>query len=363
MRLACWFSHIIEANSITITEINNELVPQNEEWIFHRTLKSGKTQCLVCPRHCGLESGEIGWCGARMCQEGRVLPRTYGLVSSVAVDPIEKKPLYHFLPGTGILSIGATGCNMRCLHCQNYSISQSRAISHLRKMSPRELVKQALGRNVASIASTYNEPLIAFEYVRDIGTLAHEEGLKMVVVDNGYINKRLAEKLAPYLDAANIDVKGFDSEFYKEICAIPSWKPVLKTCEIFFKLGVHLEITNLIIPTKNDNMETIRAMCEWIVTKLGPNVPLHFSAFHPDFKLRDLPYTPLKTLEDAYSIAKEVGLNYVYLGNVRSQTGNNTYCHNCNSHLISRAGYNTTTHGITQGRCDKCNTEVPGVFV
>ena len=362
MRQVYCFFFRIEANIITLTETNNEIGPLDEEWIFHRTRKSGKTQCLVCPRHCSLESGEIGWCGARMCQEGQVLPRTYGLVSSVAVDPIEKKPLYHFLPGTGILSIGATGCNMGCLHCQNHSISQSRAISHLRKKSPQELVKQALERNLPSIASTYNEPLIAFEYVRDIGAIAREEGLKMVVVDNGYISKRLAEKLAPYLDAANIDVKGFDSEFYKEICATPSWKPVLKTCEIFFELGVHLEITNLIIPTKNDNKEAIRDMCEWIITKLDSNVPLHFSAFHPDYKLRNLPYTPLKTLEDAYKIAKEVGLNYVYLGNVRSQTGNHTYCHNCHNHLISRAGYHTTTHGITEGRCNKCNTEIPGVF-
>jgi pyruvate formate lyase activating enzyme len=342
--------------------MNNQIPDLDEEWVFHRALKSGKIQCLACARHCSLESSETGWCGARICQKGKILPRTYGLVSSVAVDPIEKKPLYHFLPGTGILSIGATGCNMGCLHCQNHNISQSRSIAHLRKMSPRELVNQALDRNLPSIASTYNEPLIAFEYVRDIGTIAHEEGLKMVVVDNGYISKPLAEKLAPCLDGANIDVKGFSDEFYQEICDVRAWKLVLKTCETFFRLGVHLEITNLVIPTKNDDLEMIRAMCEWIITKLSPDVPLHFSAFHPDYKLRNLPHTPMKTLENAYEIAKEVGLNYVYLGNVRSRTGNDTYCHHCHSHLISRTGYYTRIHGITQGRCSKCNTEIPGVF-
>ncbi|MFW9856608.1 MAG: AmmeMemoRadiSam system radical SAM enzyme [Candidatus Thorarchaeota archaeon] len=352
-----------EAEIITISELSNEPENLHEDWVFHRNLTSGKTQCLACARHCHLISGEIGWCGARMCQEGKVVPRTYGLVSSVAVDPIEKKPLYHFLPGTGILSIGATGCNMRCLHCQNHSISQSRAIAHLQRVSPRELVNQALERNLPSIASTYNEPMIAYEYVRDIGRIAHQEGLKMVVVDNGYISKRLAERLTPYLDGANIDVKGFSDEFYGEICDVRAWKLVLKTCEVFFQRGVHLEITNLIIPTKNDNMEMIREMCEWMVTKLSPNVPLHFSAFHPDYRLRNLPHTPMKTLEDALAVAKDVGLNYVYLGNVRGRKGNDTYCHNCHSHLISRAGYYTKLLGITEGRCTKCNTEIPGVFL
>jgi pyruvate formate lyase activating enzyme len=228
----------------------SKVLAQENEWEFDRPLKSGKLQCLACPRHCQLSDDEIGWCGARVNIKGKIIPRTYGLISSLAIDPIEKKPLYHFLPGTGILSIGSHGCNMGCLHCQNYSISENRDISSLRKMMPEELVRAALAKRLPSIASTYNEPMIAFEYVRDIAEIAHKHDLKMAVVDNGYITKRLAEKLGLLIDAANIDVKGFSSEFYKNLCSSPSWKPVLKTCEIFHKLGVHLEITNLVIPTK-----------------------------------------------------------------------------------------------------------------
>ncbi len=333
-----------------------------EDWIFHRTLKTGKIQCLACPRHCQLVDGEVGWCGARKCENGKVIPRTYGLISSLAIDPIEKKPLYHFLPGTGILSIGSHGCNMGCLHCQNYSISANRSISSLREMSPEDLVNLALVRHLPSIASTYNEPMIAFEYVRDIANIAHKHNIKMVVVDNGYITRTLAEKLGPLIDAANIDVKGFSDEFYKEVCSSPSWKPILKTCDIFFNLGVHLEITNLIIPTKNDDMAMIKEMCEWIMDSLSAEVPLHFSAFHPDYKLRNLPFTPLKTLEAAYDVAKDVGLKYVYLGNVRSQKGNNTYCHTCNSLLINRLGYSTTVHNIKNGQCSNCQSPIFGLF-
>ena len=342
-----------------MTETNSSI----NEWIFYRSLKSGKTQCLACPRHCQLVDEEIGWCGARINQKGKIVPRTYGLISSGPVpDPIEKKPLYHFLPGTQILSIGSHGCNMGCLHCQNYSISTSRSLSSLRNLMPEKLIKIALRENFPSIASTYNEPMIAFEYVRDIAILAHKHKLKMVVVDNGYITKHLAEKLGTLIDGANIDVKGFSSEFYKEICSSPSWKPVLKTCEIFHKRGVHLEITNLIIPTKNDSLDMIREMCEWIYNDLSPNVPLHFSRFHPDHKLQDLPRTSIKTLEAAYNVAKKTGLNYVYIGNVRSHMGNNTYCHHCDNLLIQRTGFNTSIKAILSGKCTRCHTPIPGIF-
>lgn len=227
---------------------------------------------------------------------------------------------------------------------------------------PDELVKAALANNVPSIASTYNEPMIAYEYVRDIARIAHDHNLKIGVVDNGYITRGLAEKLGTLIDAANIDVKGFSTEFYKEICSSPSWKPVLKTCKIFYDLGVHLEITNLIIPTKNDDLQMIKSMCEWILNDLSPNVPLHFSRFHPDYKLRNLPMTPLETLETAYNLAKDVGLNYVYLGNVRSHKGNNTYCHHCSNLLIKRIGYEISIQDMEKGKCSKCQVPIPGVF-
>jgi pyruvate formate lyase activating enzyme len=334
----------------------------DNEWKFYRKLKSGKIQCLACPRLCQLTDNEIGWCGARICEDEKILPRTYGLISSLAVDPIEKKPLYHFLPGTGILSIGSHGCNLGCLHCQNWTISANRSISSLKEMTPNELVKIALEKNVSSIASTYNEPMIAYEYVRDIAILAHKHKLKMVVVDNGYITKKLAETLGPLIDAANIDVKGFSKEFYKEICSSPSWKPVLKTCEIFYRLGVHLEITNLVIPTKNDSMDMIREMCEWIFNELGPDVPLHFSRFHPDYKLRNLPATPVETLEAAYNVAKDVGLNYVYIGNVWNHKANNTYCHNCNNLIIQRSGFYPSVKSLKDNRCTNCQAFIPGIF-
>ncbi|MFX0171013.1 MAG: AmmeMemoRadiSam system radical SAM enzyme [Candidatus Hodarchaeota archaeon] len=341
---------------------SSDEIKHEEDWIFYRTLQSGKIQCLACPRHCQLSDDEVGWCGARICKDSKVVPRTYGLISSLAIDPIEKKPLYHFLPGTGILSIGSHGCNMGCLHCQNYSISANRSISSLKKMMPDELVKAAIANNIPSIASTYNEPMIAYEYVRDIARIAHDHNLKMVVVDNGYITRSLAEKLGTLIDAANIDVKGFSTEFYKEICNSPSWKPVLKTCEIFYNLGVHIEITNLIIPTKNDDHQMIKEMSEWILNNLSPDVPLHFSRFHPDYKLRNLPMTPLETLETAYNLAKDMGLRYVYLGNVRSHKGNNTFCYQCSNLIIQRSGYYTSIQNIENGRCSKCQTPISGVF-
>ncbi|MFX0084804.1 MAG: AmmeMemoRadiSam system radical SAM enzyme [Candidatus Hodarchaeota archaeon] len=340
----------------------SKTIEKDTEWDFFRTLKSKKLQCLACPRFCQLSDNEIGWCGARENQDGRIIPRTYGLISSLAIDPIEKKPLYHFLPGTGILSIGSHGCNLGCIHCQNHSISMDRSISSLRRMTPEELVEAARSKGLLSIASTYNEPLIAFEYVRDIANLAHQNNIKMVVVDNGYITEKLARMIGSLLDGANIDIKGFSKEFYREICDARGWKSILRTCEIFYQKGVHLEITNLIIPTKNDSMDMIKDLCIWIHDNLDANIPLHFSRFHPDHKLLHLPPTPLKTLESAYDIAKNVGLNHVYIGNIRSQKGNDTYCQKCNSLLIQRNGYYTKTKNIQNGKCKTCQTPIYGVF-
>lgn len=338
---------------------------EDSEWGFFRPLKSGKLQCLACPRFCQLSDSMVGWCGARENQRGKIVPRTYGLISSKATDPIEKKPLYHFLPGTGILSIGSHGCNLGCLHCQNHSISTRRSetnLSGLMKKLPIELVKEARSKGLPSIASTYNEPLIAFEYVRDIATLAHEYDIKMVVVDNGYITEKLAKKISNFIDGANIDIKGFSSEFYREVCDARAWKSVLKTCRIFYEKGVHLEITNLIIPTKNDSMEMINDLCVWIRDNLSVNIPLHFSRFHPDHELLHLPVTPLKTLESAYEKAKNIGLKYVYIGNVRSQKGNNTFCYNCGNLLIRRSGYSTEIENLRNGTCSICQTPLYGVF-
>lgn len=338
---------------------------EDSEWGFFRPLKSGKLQCLACPRFCQLSNLDVGWCGARENHDGKIVPRTYGLISSLATDPIEKKPLYHFLPDSKILSFGSHGCNLGCLQCQNWSISTKRSeknLSGLMKRTPKELVREAQSRRLPSIASTYNEPLIAFEYVRDIATLAHENDIKMVVVDNGYITEKLAEKISNFIDGANIDVKGFSSEFYREVCDARAWKSVLKTCEIFYQAGVHLEITNLIIPTKNDSLDMIRDLCFWIHNELSDDIPLHFSAFHPDYKLRHLLPTSIQTLDSAYEIAKDVGLHHVYIGNVTSNKGNNTYCHNCGSLLIERFKFSITNQKIHNGKCTKCQTPLYGFF-
>ncbi|MHA1995313.1 MAG: AmmeMemoRadiSam system radical SAM enzyme [Candidatus Hodarchaeales archaeon] len=332
-------------------------------WDFHRELKSGKLQCTACPRLCQLSDNEVGWCGARIRKGMKIEPRTYGLIHGrLAEDPIEKKPLYHYHPGKKILSFGSYGCNLGCLHCQNWHISMQKEksdISKLIKKSPEEIVDDCIDRKMKLIASTYNEPMIAFEYVRDIATLAHKHNIKMVVVDNGYITRKLAEALTPYIDAANIDIKGFSSEFYKEICDSPSWKPILKTCEIFHNQGVHLELTNLIIPTKNDSDSMIREMCEWIYEKLSPLIPLHFSAFRPDYKLNHLPYTSSKTLEKAIRTATDVGLKYVYIGNVSGHKGNHTYCHNCGKLVIKRERFFTGIVNLHGNCCSSCGTQLP----
>ena len=341
---------------------SEEIETNKDDWEFYRPLKSGLLQCSACPRFCQLAEDEIGWCGARERKKNKIVPRTYGLISSLAIDPIEKKPLYHFYPNQGILSFGSHGCNFGCLNCQNHSISMARNISNLRKITPEEIVEYTKSRNLSMIASTYNEPMIAYEFIRDIAELAHQQYMKMVVVDNGFITRNLATKMSTVIDAANIDIKGFSAEFYREICNSPSWKPILKTCEIFKENGVHLEITNLLIPTKNDSHDMIQTMCEWIHGKLGPSTPLHFSRFHPDYKLRNIPFTPISTLEKAYKIAKDVGLEYVYLGNVRDHEKNNTYCHNCDSMILQRSGFQTVIKNLMGNKCIKCGVSIPIVM-
>lgn len=333
----------------------------SEDWNFSKKIKNNQLQCLACPRFCKLDEGEIGWCGGRVRVKDKIISRTYGLVSSIANDPIEKKPLYHFKPGTSILSIGTIGCNLSCLHCQNSSISMTRSVSFLREYLPKDAINDSISQGISSIALTYNEPLINFEYIRDIGKLTLKNNIDLVLVTNGYCNDDLALKLTPYIKGANIDVKGFTSEFYKEVCGQASLKPVLNTCKRFFEHNIHLEITNLIIPTKNDSKEEISSMIEWIITNLSDQVPLHFSRFHPDWQLKNLPPTPISTLEMAYNTAKDMGLKYVYIGNVRNDNYNSTFCPSCNSRLIHRTGFSTKIENFDEssGLCKRCNNKIP----
>jgi len=293
-------------------------------------------------------------------KEGKLFTLVYNSPCAVHIDPIEKKPLYHFLPKTYSLSIATVGCNLRCIFCQNWTISQRKPEEvESVYLSPKEIVTIAKARNCKTISFTYSEPNVFYEYVLDIAKLAHKEGIKTIMVTAGFINEEPLRELLKYIDAANIDLKG-DETFYQKMCNA-TLAPIKRVIKVYKEMGVHIEITNLIIPTKNDSLPLIRDMCKWIKTEIDKNTPLHFSRFFPHYKLKNLPPTPLETLEKAYKIAKEEGLNYVYIGNVRSKY-ENTYCHNCDKLVVKRVGYFIPEINIQKGKCKFCNSSIPGVW-
>lgn len=287
----------------------------------------------------------------------------YATPVSVAVDPIEKKPLFHFLPGTESYSLGTTGCNLGCLFCQNASISQAFPEDMLGiYLPPEEIVKNALRENCKSISYTYTEPTIFYEYVYDTARLAKKKKLKNVMVTNGFINPEPTKQLYKYIDAANVDLKGFSEEFYKNVC-FARLQSVLETLKLLDKMNIWIEITNLIIPGLNDDMKNIKEMCEWIKNELGAGYPLHFSRFFPCYKMMDRQPTPFETLKEAYQIAKKTGLKYVYVGNVPEEEYNHTYCPKCNETIIKRTKYfQVSEDRIKNGRCPKCKTKIEGIW-
>lgn len=327
-----------------------------KETILYEKLNDKKVKCGVCPWRCVLKPGKLGNCGTRENVNGELYSLTYGAISSLAIDPMEKKPMYHFYPGNPILSISSVGCNFHCKHCQNWTISQVKATeARLREMSPEDVINYAKKKNCKHIAYTYNEPLIWLEYILDVAKLARENGITNVLVTNGYITHEAFELIKPYIDGANVDVKAFTDNFYQEIVGVPSIKPVLDTVKNMHQAGILVEITNLIIPTKNDDMEEIQELCEWVKNDLGDDVPLHFSRFHPMFQLSDVPSTPKKTLEKAYEVAKRVGLKHIYLGNIFIPKTGNTYCPNCNTLIIERQGYSISCKNLSsKNTCKKC---------
>ncbi|MBF0314801.1 MAG: AmmeMemoRadiSam system radical SAM enzyme [Oligoflexia bacterium] len=320
--------------------------------------------CGLCPRECHLKEGQRGFCFVRVNEGGKVVLSGYGRTSGIALDPIEKKPLYHYSPGEMILSLGTIGCNLGCKFCQNWSISRARDLSLLhQKASPKEVVALAKLNNVKMIAYTYNEPIVASEYVLDIATLAREQNIRSVAVSAGYISPGPREKFFSAMDATNIDLKAFSEAFYRDFVGGAHLQPVLDTLLYIKKeTACWPEITNLLIPGANDSSSEIAKMCDWIVEKLGPTVPLHFSAFHPDWKLQDRARTPLATLTRAQEIAKKSGLHYVYLGNVASDHGGTTFCPNCQAAVIERQGYTITSWGIVGNKCKGCGHEISGHF-
>ncbi len=331
------------------------------EAMWYKKLADGSVRCELCPFRCVLSEGQRGICGVRANVGGKLRALTYGKPVAVHIDPIEKKPLFHFLPGSKSFSIATAGCNLSCNFCQNWTISQmapedAQAVD----LSPEDVVSQALANECKTIAYTYSEPTVFYEYMYDTGKLAHQVGIRNVWITCGYINEEPLRQLCEVLDAANVDLKG-DETFYRKYTK-SSREPVLRTLKILKEEGVWVEITNLIIPGANDDMDSIRAMCRWIVDSLGPEVPLHFSRFHPNYKLTDRPQTPTETLHRARQIALEEGLLYVYIGNVPGDEGEDTFCPQNGEKVIDRMGFWILDIKISpDGTCGK-GYKIPGVW-
>ena len=330
---------------------------------WHR-LDDGRIQCDICPRFCRLNDDQRGLCFVRKRVGEQIVLTTYGRSSGFCIDPVEKKPLNHFMPGTPILSFGTAGCNLTCKFCQNWDMSKSRQMDTLMdQASPEKIAQVAQAQKCPSVAYTYNDPTIFLEYAVDIAKACHGVGIKSVAVTAGYITPEARGEFYQNMDAANVDLKGFTEDFYQKICGA-SLAAVLDTL-IYLKneTDVWFELTNLVIPTQNDSDKEFHEMAEWILDNLGPDVPLHFSAFHPDWKMRDLPPTPGETLTRARRIALEKGLRYVYTGNVHDKSGASTYCHACGQILIGRDWYVLSDWNLNPlGQCNNCLTPLPGLY-
>lgn len=333
-----------------------------KEALYYKPLDKHKVQCVLCPRQCVIMEDKRGNCGVRENQDGKLYSLVYGKAVSAHIDPIEKKPLFHLLPGSASYSIGTVGCNLHCKQCQNYSISQARPEDFPGlDLPPQQIVDGAIRENCSSIAYTYTEPTIFYEYVLDTAKLAQKKGIKNVIVSNGFINETPLKELCHYINGANIDLKCFNDKFYREI-SVGAWlSPVLNTLKILKERKVWTEITNLIIPTINDDLSDIEKMCLWIQDNLGNDVPLHFTAFYPTYKLTNLPPTSSEILVKARDIAKKIGLNYVYIGNVYVEGGENTVCPKCEEVVIERVGFSVASNKLKNGKCS-CGEKIPGVW-
>ncbi len=331
---------------------------------YWHVLEDGHVQCDVCPRACKLKDGQRGLCFVRACEDGKIVSTTYGRSSGYCIDPVEKKPLNHFLPGTPVLSFGTAGCNLACKFCQNWDISKSRELDTLMdQASPERIAEAAKKLGCKSVAYTYNDPTVFLEYAIDTAIACHALDVKSIAVTAGYICPEPRKELYQYMDAANVDLKGFTEEFYHKICG-GHLADVLDTL-VYLKneTKVWFEITTLLIPGENDSPEEIDALSKWVYKNLGVGVPLHFTAFHPDWKMMDKPPTPPATLTRAREIALRNGLNYVYTGNVHDVVGGSTYCHNCHKCVVQRDWYNILAYELSDdGRCNFCQTQIPGVY-
>ncbi len=325
------------------------------EAMLYNKLDDSKVRCKLCSHRCTISPGKRGFCAVRENRDGTLYTLNYNVVSSEALDPIEKKPLFHFHPGSLAYSLGTIGCNFRCKHCQNWTISQididkANAI----EMSAEMAVQRAVSSGARTIAWTYNEPTIWFEYTYECAKLAREKGLATAYITNGYITREGLEMIAPYLDAFRVDIKAFTEDFYRDITSA-KLAPVLESARHAKELGMHVEVVTLVIPTLNDSPAEIKEMSKWIYSNLGSDTPVHFTRFHPFYKLQDIPSTPIKTLEMAYDIARKEGLHYVYLGNIPGTEYENTFCPRCGELLIKRGMFSIDMNKLTDKQtCPHC---------
>jgi len=326
------------------------------EALFYKKIENQRVQCDACNHRCIISPGNKGICGVRENKDGKLYSLVYGKAIAKHIDPIEKKPLFHFLPGSTSLSFATIGCNFRCLHCQNADISQAPrediVLNWGENISPDEIVKEALENNCQSISYTYTEPTIFIEYALETMKLAKEKGLKNIWVSNGYMTEKVIRALTPYLDAANIDLKFFSDDIYQKVCGA-KLEPILENLKLIKKLNVWLEVTTLIIPTFTDIDNQLKQIAQFIVWELGKETPWHISRFYPAYKLTDIPPTPLETIHKAYEIGREIGLKYVYTGNILGDEGENTYCPKCEKLAVDRFGYNIKRYDA-DGICVYC---------
>lgn len=328
-----------------------------KEALFYEKLND-LVRCRLCPRRCTIKPGNVGYCRARKNVGGKLHSLVYGKPVAVNIDPIEKKPFYHFHPGSTALSIGTIGCNFSCKYCQNWEMSQAsfEDLPHI-EFPPEKAVEEAIRYGCVGISYTYNEPTVFYEYTLETAKLAKEKGLTNTYVTNGCIEEEPLVKISPYLDAANIDLKGFDEKFYREICGAElEW--VLRSIKSYVRHKIWIELTNLVVPGKNDDLEEIKEMCEWIIENCGDHTPLHFSRFFPAYKMLNLPPTPIETLERAWKVAKDAGLKYVYIGNVPGHPYDNTYCYSCGKLVIKRLGFEVLEFKIREGKCYNCGAKI-----
>jgi len=333
-----------------------------EAYLYER-LENERVRCFLCNHRCLIKSGDKGVCGVRENRSGALVSLVYEKVIASHCDPIEKKPLFHFLPGTSSYSIATVGCNFRCLFCQNADISQMPSDHNQiigENMTPEKIVQDAVGTRSASISYTYTEPTIYFELAVDTARLAVSKGLKNVFVSNGYMTEQCLQDMYPDLHAANVDLKAFNDKFYKEQCGA-KLQPVLKTLEIMKEMGIWLEVTTLLIPGLNDSMEELKELAQFIAG-LDPNIPWHISRFHPTYRLTNVRATPAEIIRSARDLGYEAGLRYVYTGNLPGDEGEKTFCHDCGELLIDRLGFHVSQNRIKKNHCPDCGAEIPGVW-